>query len=79
MPVEHYRPLCGSTGVQYPPMATGDLKQLLFELRDVSRRRDAALLGTAERGDLDDALRAVQNSIRYWSDDETEDDAPERD
>ena len=56
-------------------MTSGDLEHLLAALREVSDRRAAAEPGTDERAELDDQLLAVQDRIRYWSDDQ-DDDAP---
>ena len=54
-------------------MHPGDLEDLLSSLREIADRRAATEPGTEERADLDDALRAVQNRILYWSDDDLAD------
>ena len=48
---------------------SGDLEHLLNNLREIADRRAATEPGTEERAELDDALRAVQDRILYWSDD----------
>ena len=56
-------------------MESGDMEQLLSELREIADRRAASDPGTEERADLDDALRAVQDRILRWSSDDLADEA----
>ena len=57
-------------------MDTGGLEDLLSNLREISDRRAATEPGTEERAELDDALRAIQDRIVYWSDDDPPPEAP---
>ena len=57
-------------------MESGELERLLSNLREIADRRAASDAGTAERSDLDDALRAVQERILRWSADDLADEAP---
>jgi hypothetical protein len=61
--------------LQRQGMDSGDLERLLANLREVADRRAASEPGTEERAELDDALRAVQDRILYWSDDDLVDEA----
>jgi hypothetical protein len=56
-------------------MHPGDLEHLLSRLREIADHRAATEPGTDERAELDDALRAVQDRILYWSDDDLVDEA----
>jgi hypothetical protein len=57
-------------------MDSGDLERLLSNLREIADRRAATEPGTEERAELDEALRAVQDRILYWSADDLVDEAP---
>ena len=57
-------------------MDTGDLEHLLSNLREISDRRAATEPGTEERAELDEALRAIQDRIVSWSDDDPPVDPP---
>ena len=57
-------------------MDSGDLERLLSHLHEIANRRSASEAGTEERAELDEALRAVQNRILSWSDDDPPDEAP---
>jgi len=57
-------------------MDSGDLERLLSHLRQIADRRSASDPGTDERAELDDALRAIQDRILYWSEDDPPDEAP---
>jgi hypothetical protein len=57
-------------------MESGDLERLLSNLRDIADRRSASDPGTEERAELDEALRAIQDRILYWSDDDPPGETP---
>ena len=57
-------------------MDSGDLERLLSNLREVADRRAATEPGTDERAELDETLRAIQDRILYWSDDDVPGEAP---
>ena len=57
-------------------MDTGDLEHLLCNLREISDRRAATEPGTEDRAELDEALRAIQDRIVYWSEDDPPVEAP---
>ena len=56
-------------------MESGELERLLSNLREIADRRAASDPGTAERADLDDALRSVQERILRWSAEDLADEA----
>jgi len=57
-------------------MDSGDLERLLSDLRKIADRRSASDPGTDERAELDEALRAIQDRILFWSDEDPPGEAP---